>query len=294
MIPSPTDLYQRDRALSDAPLTDAALSDAAPGPSTSPANASPVPMTSRILLPTLVALAALALWAVLSASGLLPPYSFPSPLEVAQGFGLESAQGRLLDNIIASLFRVTVGFTLGAALGVPCGLWLGNSSRARAALLPHINFYRCLSPIAWIGFAITWFDIGDKSAIFLIFMATFFPIALATIAAVSSIPAVYFRVARDYGFRGRELLMQVTLPAILPQLITALRVTAGLAWVVIVAAEMAGAQEGLGFAIMDARNGQSPDLLVVNMIVIGLVGVTIDQLVVRLTLLPGVRWGYER
>lgn len=290
MMTSPANSNRRYHAPGDAP----------PEPSAPPVNAAnganawPVSVASRIVLPALVALAALALWAMLSASGLFPSYSFPSPLEVAQGFRLESAQGRLFDNIIASLFRVTVGFVLGVALGVPCGLWLGHSDRARAALLPHINFYRCLSPIAWIGFAIAWFDIGDKSAIFLIFMATFFPIVLATLAAVASIPAVYFRVARDYGFRGLEMLTQVTLPAILPQLITALRVTAGLAWVVIVAAEMAGAQEGLGFAIMDARNGQSLDLLVVNMIVIGLVGVAIDQLLVRLTLLPGVRWGYER
>jgi NitT/TauT family transport system permease protein len=131
-------------------------------------------------------------------------------------------------------------------------------------------------------------------AIFLIFMASFFPTVLATAAAVASIPAVYFRVAEDYGFRGAELLTQVTLPAIAPQVITALRVTAGVAWLVVVAAEMIAGRDGLGFAIWDARNGLRMDLLVVGMIVIGVIGVVIDRLLVRLMKLPSVRWGYER
>ena len=148
--------------------------------------------------------------------------------------------------------------------------------------------------MAWIPFAILWFGIGDRPAIFLIFMASFFPIVLATIAAVASIPTVYFRVAENYGYRGAELLTQVTLPAIAPQVITALRITAGLAWVVVVAAETIAGQDGLGYAVWDSRNGLRVDLLVVNMIVIGLIGVVIDRLLLLLTRLPNIRWGYER
>jgi NitT/TauT family transport system permease protein len=125
-------------------------------------------------------------------------------------------------------------------------------------------------------------------------MSTFFPIALATVAAVAGIPAVTFRVAQDYGFRGAELLTQVTLPAILPQVIAALRVTAGLAWVVVVAAEMVAGRDGLGFAVWDARNNLRVDILVVVMIVIGTIGVALDRLLVQLTRIPSVRWGYER
>jgi NitT/TauT family transport system permease protein len=222
------------------------------------------------LLPLAVVLGALGVWAVLSARGVLTETTqFPPLPAVAEGFQREWASGRLVNDIRASLLRVGVGFALAALLGVPLGLWLGQRFHARAALLPVVNFFRSLSPLAWIGFAILWFGIGSASAIFLIFMATFFPIVLATVAAVAGIPTVYFRVARDYGFGGAALLTKVTLPAILPQVVTALRVTAGLAWVVVVAAEMTGAQEGLGYAIHDARNGQSYDLLVVVMIVIG-------------------------
>ena len=249
---------------------------------------------TRRLLPFVVLVLLVALWALLARLGVYPESAFPSPQAVARGFVEEAKAGRLLDDLVASLYRVTTGFALAAAFGVPLGLVLGNKARARAALLPTVNFFRNLSPLAWIPFAILWFGIGDRPAIFLIFMASFFPLVLATIAAVAGIPTVFFRVAQNYGYRGAELLTKVTLPAIVPQLITALRITAGLAWVVVVAAEMIAGQDGLGFAIWDSRNGLRVDLLVVNMIVIGLIGVVIDRLLLQLTKIPSIRWGYER
>lgn len=253
-----------------------------------------LPSKTRRLLPIIVLFLFVALWWALSALHVYPESAFPSPQSVVRGFGEEISAGRLFDDLIASLFRVLTGFALAVALGIPLGLMLGQRARARAALLPTVNFFRNLSPLAWIPFAILWFGIGDKPAIFLIFMAAFFPMVLATIAAVASIPAVYFRVAQNYGYRGAELLKQVTLPAIVPQVITSLRITAGLAWVVVVAAEMVAGQDGLGFAIWDARNGLRVDLLVVNMIVVGIIGVVIDRLLLLLTRIPSIRWGYER
>ena len=253
-----------------------------------------LPSKTRRLLPIIVLILLLILWWALSALQVYPESAFPSPQSVVRGFREEIKAGRLFDDLIASLFRVLTGFALAVALGIPLGLLLGQRARARTALLPTVNFFRNLSPLAWIPFAILWFGIGDKPAIFLIFMASFFPMVLATIAAVASIPAVYFRVAQNYGYRGAELLTQVTLPAIVPQVITALRLTAGLAWVVVVAAEMIAGQDGLGFAIWDSRNGLRIDLLVVNMIVIGIIGVVIDRLLLLLTRIPSIRWGYER
>jgi NitT/TauT family transport system permease protein len=245
-------------------------------------------------LPLLVMVIAVAFWYLLSLLDVFPQSVFPSPLAVAQGLGEEVISGRLANDLVASLFRVTTGFLLAVALGVPTGLWLGHHVRSRLALLPAINFFRSLSPLAWIPFAILWFGIGDLPAIFLIFMACFFPIVVATVAAVSSIPSIYFRVARDYRFSGMELLTKVTLPAIAPQVITALRLTAGLAWLVVVAAEMIAGRDGLGFAIWDARNGLRMDLLVAGMVVIGVIGVIIDRVLIRLTRIHSVRWGYER
>lgn len=246
------------------------------------------------ILPFVVVLAALLVWAAISFVGLFPESVFPSPGAVGRGFVEEVRNGRLFDDVVASLFRVTVGFALAVFAGIPTGLWLGHHARARIAFLPVVNFFRSLSPLAWIPFAILWFGIGDLPTIFLIFMASFFPVVLATIAAVASIPSVYFRVARDYGFSNNALLTRVTLPAIAPQVITSLRVTAGLAWLVVVAAEMIAGRAGLGFAIWDARNGLRMDLLVCGMIVIGVIGVVIDRVLLQLTKISSVRWGYER
>jgi NitT/TauT family transport system permease protein len=234
------------------------------------------------------------LWSLIWAAGIFHESSFPSPLSVVRAFDLEIRTGRLANDLIISLFRVSCGFGLAVVLGIPTGVWLGQKLTPRLALLPLVNFFRNLSSLAWIPFAILWFGVGDASTIFLIFLAGVFPIILATMAAVAGIPAVYSRVAHDYDLSGMEKLIRVTLPAIMPQVITSLRVTAGLSWLVVVAAEMVAGRDGLGFAVMDARNGLRIDLLLVEMITIGLIGVAIDAVLARLTKIPSVRWGYER
>src|SRR5450755_3567562 len=246
------------------------------------------------LLPALVLTGVLLIWFLVTYANLFPAYALPSPGAVWKSFGEEIRAGRLTDDVIASLWRVAVGFVISALLGIPAGLWLGLHVRGRQAFTPMLNFFRFLSPLAWIPFAILLFHIGDKPAIFLIFMASFFPLALATMAAVATIPSIYFRVAKDYHYKGIDLLTKVTFPAVLPQVITALRVSYGIAWVVIVAAEMVGSQDGLGYGIWEARNGLRLDSAVCYMIIIGLLGMSIDRLLAQLTKLPNVRWGYER
>ena len=245
-------------------------------------------------LPLTVVAVLIAVWTAVWMSGVFHASAFPAPLAVLAGFGEEIRTGRLITDLITSLFRVTCGFVLAVVLGVPMGLWMGQKAWARTALLPIVNFFRNLSPLAWIPFAILWFGVGDASSIFLIFLAVFFPVVLATMAAVANVPAVYLRVANDYGMSDGEKLTRVTLPAIMPQIITTLRVAAGVAWLVVVAAEMIAGRDGLGFAVMDSRNGLRTDLWVVAMIVIGLVGVAIDRVLIQLTKIPSVRWGYER
>ena len=247
-----------------------------------------------ILLPVIIFFLLVLVWYFLVHFNIFPSYAMPSPGAVASSFWQDVKSGSLLNDIVASLWRVAVGFVISALLGIPVGLWLGQHLTARQAFLPLLNFFRFLSPLAWIPFAILWFHIGDKPAIFLIFMATFFPLALATMSAVATIPAIYFRVAKDYNYKGIELLTKVTFPAVLPQIITALRVSYGISWVVIVAAEMVGCQDGLGYGIWEARNGLRLDSAACYMIVIGLLGMGIDRFLLQFSKLPNVRWGYER
>jgi NitT/TauT family transport system permease protein len=246
------------------------------------------------VLPWLVLAAVVAVWGFVSSLHLYPEWLFPGPLAVAETTLDRLKSGKLLDDTVASLFRVSIGFAIAVAFSVPFGLWLGHAARARAALLPALNFLRNLSPLAWITFAILWFPRGDAPIVFLIFLSSFAPMALSVSAAVANIPSVYFQVARDHGLRGPELLARVTLPAIMPQFITSLRVSSGISWLVVVAAEMLAGDAGLGFAVWDARNGLRTDMLMCTMLVIGLIGVALDRLLLQLTRLPSVRWGYER
>ena len=249
----------------------------------------------RFLLPVVTGLVILAAWWGASAAGMFPTGTVPSPVEVAAAFGSELTSGRLFDDAIASLYRVAWGFVTAVIAAIPLGLVIGRHATTRRALLPWINFFRSLSPIAWIPFAIVWFGIGDPPAIFIIFLATFFQIVLATAAAAGEVPKVYYRVAERHGMLGsREILFRITLPAILPQLVTALRVAIGVAWMVVVAAEMIAVRSGLGYLIVDARNGLRMDLVVCGMITIGAIGIALDAMFARLARIPSVRWGFER
>lgn len=236
----------------------------------------------------------LAIWWTADGRGAFPTGTVPGPAAVGRAFLEELGSSRLLEDTIASLYRVAWGYVGGVVAAVPLGLWIARSLATGAALMPWVSFFRSLSPIAWIPFGIIWFGVGDPPAIFIIFLATFFQIVLATAAAAASVPKVYYRVGEDLGVRGRAALLQITLPAILPQLVIALRVAIGVAWMVVVAAEMIAVRSGLGYLIIDARNALRMDLVVVGMVTIGAIGIGLDALFARLTRVPSLRWGAER
>ena len=218
---------------------------------------------------------------------------FPTPLEVLRGLGELARQGLLLKYIVASLFRVSWGFIAAVLVGVPLGLVLGWFRPAYAALNPFIQILRPISPIAWIPVAILWFGVKDTAPVFLIFLASVFPITVSAMAAVQNMQQVYLRAAQNFGLGGLELFRRVIFPAALPQIITGIRIALGVAWLVVVAAEMIAVNSGLGYLIIDARNaGKRYDLVVAGMVMIGLIGLVLDVLVRRLEKFDEVRWGY--
>lgn len=207
-----------------------------------------------------------------------PGHLLPGPWETLEGIADLARQGLLVKYVTASLFRVTWGFVTAAALAIPLGLLIGWHRRAELAFNPLIQILRPISPLAWIPIAILWFGVGDLSSICLIFLSCFFPLLLTALNAVQRIPAVYVNAGRNFGLGQRDLVYRVLYPAALPQLITGLRITLGVAWIVVVAAEMIAVNSGLGFLIVDARNaGNRYDLVVAGMAVIGLIGLLLDQ-----------------
>jgi NitT/TauT family transport system permease protein len=218
---------------------------------------------------------------------------FPTPVDVARGIVELIQKGLLLKYIVASLFRVSWGFTLAVLIGVPGGLLLGWYGRAFQAFNPIIQIMRPISPIAWIPVAILWFGVSDAAPIFLIFLASVFPITVSAIAAVQNMQPVYLRAAQNFGLSRGELFRQVIFRASLPQIITGIRIALGVAWLVVVAAEMIAVNSGLGYLIIDARNaGKRYDLVVAGMVMIGLIGLVLDLLVRQLEKFDEVRWGY--
>jgi NitT/TauT family transport system permease protein len=218
---------------------------------------------------------------------------FPTPWQVVTGIVELIRDGTLFVHIGASLMRVGVGFSLAVLVAVPLGLWLGWVKGAYATLNPLFQILRPISPIAWIPIAILWFGVGNASPIYLIFISSVFPMIVQTTAGVHTIERRYLRAAQNFGVSRYTLFRQVVIPAVLPQIIVGMRIGLGVAWLVVVAAEMIALRSGLGYLIIDSRNaGNRYDLVIAGMIIIGLIGLMLDGVMRLLEGLKSVRWRY--
>ncbi len=219
---------------------------------------------------------------------------FPSPLDVERGTAELVSKGLLVRYVTDSLQRVAWGYLTAAALGIPLGLLLGWYPAAAAVVNPTIQILRPISPIAWIPVSIVWFGIGNLAAVYLIFLASFFPIVVASMNAVRNVPSMYRRAGRNFGLSPAKIIAKVVFPASLPQIIVGLRIALGIAWLVVVAAEMIAIDSGLGYLIIDSRNsGKRYDLVVAAMILIGLTGLALDTIFRQVEKLKSVRWGFR-
>lgn len=218
----------------------------------------------------------------------------PSPLEVKKGLEELLQEHVLWNDIQDSLRRVVIGFGLAALLGIPLGLALGWYPGANKVVNPVIQILRPISPIAWIPVAILFLGVGDHAATSLIFLGAFFPIVVSCVDGVNNVPSVFRRAGRNFGLSPLQLLGRVVFPAALPQIIVGLRIAFGIAWLVVVAAEMVAVDSGLGYLIIDSRNsGKRYDLVVAAMLLIGIIGLALDFLFRGLERVKSVRWGFR-
>jgi len=249
-------------------------------------------MQVKEALPSLAVIAALiAVWwlTVLATHSVI----FPTPWAVVTGTLELLKDGTLWRHIGASLLRVGVGFGLAVCVAVPLGLWMGWVRGAYHTLNPIFQILRPISPIAWIPIAILWFGVGDASPIYLIFISSVFPMVVQTTVGVHTIEKRYLRAAENFGVSRRTLFKRVVIPAVLPQILVGMRIGLGVAWLVVVAAEMIALHSGLGYMIMDSRNaGNRYDLVIAGMIIIGLIGLSLDGIMRLLEEFKWVRWRY--
>ncbi|MDR0954105.1 MAG: ABC transporter permease [Rikenellaceae bacterium] len=206
---------------------------------------------------------------------------FPTPVQVLRSWWELLAGGTLGAHIATSLARFVVGYITAALCGIVAGLLFGWFAGAWLFVDPVIQLLRPVSPLAWTPFIVLWFGIGDIPAVVIIFISVFYPVLLATVAAVGRVEKIYLRVAQNFAFTRFQTLTKIVLPASFPQISTGLHQGIGTGWVFLVAGEMVGAQSGLGYLIIDSRNNLRPDWLLVAILTIGALGLLLDTAVNR-------------
>ena len=235
----------------------------------------------------------IAIWQACAMLGWVEPQVLPSPTAVvikwieyampltaydpAQGSYLAWIfSGELLHDTMGSMYRVVVGFVVGAGLALPLGLLMGSSRRAYAWLNPMMQVLRPIPPIAYIPLAILWFGLGNAPAVFLIALGAFFPVLMNTIAGVRQVDGIYIRAARNLGASQSTMFLRVMLPAAVPYILSGVRIGIGTAFIVVIVSEMIAVSNGLGFRILEAREYFWSDKIIAGMISIGLLGLMID------------------
>ena len=236
------------------------------------------PNAARRIVPYLYAAAAIvAVWELVVVTTHPDASLLPPPWEVAKTFVSLSASGVLFEDAGISLARVLTAWLLSGLVAIPLGLAMGRSRRLERLIDPVIELFRPISPLAWIPLAILWFGIGESGKIFIVFIGTFFPTLLATVAGVKGIDPVLVYAGQVLGCRDHpSLFRKVIFPAALPSIVVGLRISFGTGWAAIIAAELVAARSGLGYLIANGMEILRADTVLVGMAVIGVMGVAFD------------------
>ena len=202
----------------------------------------------------------------------------PTKMKYAQWL----VSGELIHDSISSMARVLVGFLIGGGLGLILGLAMGASNLVFKLMNPLVQILRPIPPIAYIPLSILWFGLGNPPAYFLIALGAFFPVLINTIAGVRNVDSIYIRAAQNLGAGRMTMFLRVIIPAAMPYILTGVKVGLGVAFIVVIVAEMIAVNNGLGYRITEAREFFWSDKIIVGMFTIGVLGLILDILVSKL------------
>ncbi len=237
----------------------------------------------RSLFPRLAGIVSfLLIWQWLSASNIIDARILAPPSQLIVTLQEMARTGELGLHVLSSVKRVLIGFFIASCSGVSLGLILGSSGRTANYWTPIIELLRPIPPIAWIPLAILWFGIGDRPSFFIVALGAFFPIFVNAFKGIRSVHPSLILAAKSLGADRKLLLTDVLVPAALPYIMTGLRVGLGIAWTSVIAAELVGAQSGLGYMIQTNRILLRTDKIVVGMILIGTIGLIMNQAMIAL------------
>lgn len=216
-----------------------------------------------------------ALWQLGSARGWISPLMAPAPVEVLAALWAIAADGTLAEHLAASLWRIGAGWALGTLAGLAVGLAMGIFSLARAVALPVVSALFPIPKIALLPLLILWLGIGEPSKVATIALGTFFPTVIAAFSGVDGVPRSLIRMAQSFGVPPARILWSVLLPGALPGILAGFRITASIALILVVAAEMIGAEVGIGAFILQAGNLMRTDQLLAGVLVLSLLGLLV-------------------
>ena len=233
----------------------------------------------RIGLAVLLPVVLLAVWHLVTVSGLVPAYTFPTPAGVALAAVDLVERGLLLRYALISTQRVLIGFAAGSAIGLLLGAVVGLSRLGDLLLSSTFGALRAVPSLAWVPLLITWLQYGEASKITLISIGAFFPVYTTVASSLRHVDPHLVEAGRAYGLRGAALLGRVQLPAATPSVVSGLRLAMAQAWLFLVAAELLGASMGLGFLLMDSQNNGRTDRIVLAIVLLAVLGKTTDGLI---------------
>lgn len=233
----------------------------------------------------------LGVWWAISAAGIVPAYRLPSPVQVWQA-GVDLASDGLLGQYIAiSLQRVVLGFAIGAAVGLVLGAVVGLSRVASAVLAPTIGGFRAVPSLAWVPLLILYIGINEDTKVILIAIGAMFPVYTTVAGALRHVDPQLVELGHAYGLGRLPLLAQVQLPAVIPSVVSGLRLALAQSWLFLVAAELIASSMGLGFLLVDSQNNGRVDRMWLTIILLGVFGKTTDALIGVLERFLLRRWG---
>ena len=217
----------------------------------------------------------LILWQALSSVGVISPLFLPSPEAIGEALWHLSESGAILSHLGWSLQRILGGWTIGTAAGLAIGLTMGIFSAARSLGLPFVSALFPIPKIALLPLLILWFGIGEPSKIATIALGVFFPTVISAYTACDSVPRNLIRMGQSFGLPARDIVAKILLPGAMPGILAGFRISASVALLLVVAAEMIGAQQGIGAFVLTAGSLMQTDQLLAGVVMLSVLGLLI-------------------
>ncbi|MDD3223264.1 MAG: ABC transporter permease [Clostridium sp.] len=232
---------------------------------------------------SILPLVIILIWFIASKANIVNSYILPSPLVILNTAYEMLKTGELLRNLSVSIFRVISGFLITFIFAFPLAVFLGTRPNMMAYINPFLEFMRHIPPIAAIPILILWFGIGETSKFVVIFLATFFPIFSNTLNGIMNYDKKLLEVGEVFHLSKKEKFFRIILPQAVPSIITGVQLGLGYSWRALMGAELIAASSGIGYMIIDAEQLSRPDIVIVGILSIGIVGYFIDSILIKIS-----------